>query len=270
MKGSVSEFYDKFEHTFVRDLVFGNRRVKAIHRLFRQAVPPDVPRILLIGCGPGRDAWELAEKVAPRAEILAVYISENNIRIARALFSHPRITFQCTDILESRLEGQWPYIILPDVYEHIPRERRNELHRMIQELLTPDGRIIMTCPTPSSQQMMRESGKLQIIDENVTFADIQEIAEVIGGGISLYRLVSIWYSNDYFHAIIERDLGYHPLDSPNLVEIKGNPPATFGDRLYGKFCTKRIQDMIHERRYRKIQKKLLDAGIALNCELKIK
>ena len=263
MTSKVKEYYDAFGKTFIRDLIRENPRVKAVHRLFREAIPVQTKSILVVGCGSGRDAWELVERVAPQAEVLAVDISGNNIRIAETLFYHPRVTYKMVDILEDDIEGWWQYIVLPDVYEHIPKDRRSDLHQRLKQHLTHDGRIIMTCPTPWHQQMLREQGKgLQIIDEDVTMEDVQSFAKDIGGFVGLYRAMSIWNSNDYFHAIIERKSGLYPIDNSNFVAIKGNPPKSLWLRFWVAFRDgSKLRTLLRFMRRRRIEKKLRNANV---------
>lgn len=259
----VKEFYDTFGKTFIRDLIRKNPRVTAVHRLFRQAIPAQAKSILVIGCGSGRDAWELVKRVAPKAKVLAVDISENNIRIAETLFKHPRVKYKIIDILEDDIEGTWQYIVLPDVYEHIPKEHRSDLHIKLKRYLTHDGKIILTCPTPWHQQKLREAGEgLQIIDEDVFIEDIQSFAEAIGGFVGLYKTISIWNANDYFHAIIEKKSGLYMMDSSNYVAIKGNPRLSLGLRFWNAFRDRsKLRTIIRFIRRIRIEKKLRDANV---------
>lgn len=260
MDASTAEYYDAFGGTFLRDIICGNRRVQAVHQFLRQAIPRDTERILLVGCGAGRDAWELARRVAPTATILAVDISENNIRLATTLYSHPHVTYRHVDILDGPVGDAWQYIVLPDVYEHIPRPRRVDLHEMFRRSLTNDGRILLTCPTPWYQQMLRERGSgLQIVDEDVTLGDIEAIANHVGGFLSLYRTVSIWNANDYFHAIVERRTGIYPLDSTNHIPIKGYTATSFVNRTCSAFCVHSgLRGLLRLLRAWRIKRKLRD------------
>ncbi|MDF1700478.1 MAG: methyltransferase domain-containing protein, partial [Planctomycetota bacterium] len=78
----IEEFYDGFSPTFLRDLAGGNPRVDAVHEFYRQAIHNEARSILVVGCGAGKDAHVLADVIAPRAKVVAVDISENNIRMA--------------------------------------------------------------------------------------------------------------------------------------------------------------------------------------------
>ena len=121
----------------------------------------------------------------------------------------------------------------------------------------------MTCPTPWHQQMLREQGKgLQIIDEDVSMEDVQSFAEAIGGFVGLYRAMSIWNANDYFHAIIERRSGLYPIDNPNFVAIKGNPHISLGLRLWLAFRDRsKLRTLLRFIRRRRIEKKLRNANV---------
>jgi len=205
MDRKVEAFYDAFSSVFIRDYVEGNKRIERQFKFFRAAIEPETPNILIIGCGSGQSAHFIATRTARKARIRGIDISSANIGLAKALFAHPNIEYQNGDVLSELIQGQWNLVLLPDVYEHIPREARTELHAKLNQLLTPNGRILITVPTPQAQaSVVALGGALQVIDEPVTLHDLMTLASDVQGALTYFASVSIWQSNDYIHAIIER------------------------------------------------------------------
>src|SRR5262245_30912064 len=124
---SIRGFYDGFAAKFLEDYVHGNERVKRQCQFFSRVLSRDSRKILILGCGSGETAFHIATKIAPRARILAVDISPGALGIANKLFSHKRIEYKQADAIEQLPDGKWDYVILPDVYEHIPKEQRKAL-----------------------------------------------------------------------------------------------------------------------------------------------
>ncbi len=225
MAQSIEHFYDDFSATFVKDFVRGNRRNDRQHRFFHDAVPPDIRSVLVIGCGSGQGSHYLATHVAPQANILAVDISAENLRLAGALFPHPRVEYRKVNVVEDALDGQWELIVLPDVYEHIPKAMRATLHARMDRLLAPNGRILITVPTPAAQaHVLASGGTLQIVDEPVTLADLMQMAADVQGVVTFFAMVSIWRTDDYIYAVVEREgEPSRPLARADKLPVKGHP-----------------------------------------------
>ncbi|MGH8247327.1 MAG: class I SAM-dependent methyltransferase, partial [Gammaproteobacteria bacterium] len=226
MSENVESFYDGFSATFVGDYVRGNRRCERQHRFFSDAIPKTTTAVLVIGCGSGQGAHYIATRVAKQANVLAIDISAENLRLARALFPHPRIEYRKVDVVAEHLEGVWDIIAFPDVYEHIPRQMRTALHAKLDKLLAPRGRILLTVPTPAGQaETVASGGKLQIVDEPVTLSDLTGMAGDVHAVVSYYAQVSIWRTNDYAYAVVERGSAMcRPVASADRIALKGFPP----------------------------------------------
>lgn len=202
----VSAFYDKHSIKFLTDYLFGNQRVCVQRRFFSQAISRSARKIALIGSGSGEGCWEVVKRNAPRAHLTAIDISPRCIELGRLLFSHPRIEYRLADLVEGPVGEGYDTILLPDVYEHIPKEMRSRFHANIKEMLAGAGRILVTAPTPSHQSNLRKNGTgLQIVDEDLYVEDLQTFASEIGGTLVYYALVNVsGCCNCYFHAAIEK------------------------------------------------------------------
>ena len=232
MGKNVEDFYDNFSKRFVDDIVEGNDRVKQQLEFFARAIPRETSRVLIIGCGSGQAAHFIVTKIAPNARLLGVDISSENLRLARNVFSSPSIEYRQLDVTADSIDGKWDVIILPDVYEHIPKEARATLHQKIDQLLTERGRILVTVPSPGKQASLYATGEgLQIVDEIVTLEDLRLIARSVGGVLTYFNMISVWDTNDYIHAVVER--GAEPIRSlaeNDKLPIKGWEPRTIWKR----------------------------------------
>jgi SAM-dependent methyltransferase len=176
-----------------------------------------------MGCGSGQGAHFIAKRVASNAKIIALDISSENIAMAKALYPHSNIKFIEHDVLSYDIEEKFDLIVLPDVYEHIPLTSRRRLHGTIKNLLNDGGKVILTVPSPAHQEYLRRKGEgLQIIDEDVTLDDLVCMAEEVAAEVTYFVYVSIWNTNDYIHAILERSgAAMKPIPSEDRIPVKG-------------------------------------------------
>ena len=190
----------------IRNYVHGNKRVNAQLALLRDAVAPSVERVLVIGCGSGESAHYIAARIAKHAKIVGVDISPEAVRIARKLFPHRRIEYRCENAVAGPIENNWDVIVLPDVYEHIPAGDRNKLHANLKVMLAERGKVLLTLPSPGHQTALHEQGwGLQIVDETVTLNDLLILADDLDAPLVHYSWISAFQTNDYVHAVIERE-----------------------------------------------------------------
>lgn len=219
---SIEGFYDEFSTRFLRDLVEGNERVARQRSLLTNAIPATAQTVLVIGFGSGEVAKHVAE-IAEAAAVTAVDISGRSLAMAQALFGHRRVSYRKLDVTRERLQGEYDVIVFPDVYEHIPLEARPALHTELNRLLSPDGRIILTLPSPAHQEALRQQGHgLQVVDETVTLADLMSLARDIRASVTYFNSISVWRTNDYIHAVLERGTEREkPLGFGDQIPLKG-------------------------------------------------
>lgn len=199
----ISTYYDDFSKHLLNDYLQGNLRLAAQYKFFEDSVPTGSATILVVGCGSGESAQMLARRSRQTGRILAVDISPENINLARRLFPHPKVQYQVMDVTSSQLKERFDCVILPDVYEHIPREHREGLIRSLAAILEPEGTVVATIPSPTHQEeLMRRGTGLQVVDEIVTLEDILKFSEVLGGHLRYFNLVSVFKTGDYIHFII--------------------------------------------------------------------
>jgi SAM-dependent methyltransferase len=262
MAREVEAYYDEFSQRFLKDIVEGNRRVDRQLALLSSAIPGDVRTVLVIGFGSGQAAHHIA-MVARDAEITGVDISTENQRIAQTLFAHPRIQYRKLDVTTDHLDGTYEVVVLPDVYEHIPAKSRHELHTQLNRLLAADGRLILTLPSPGHQSMLRARGEgLQVVDETVTLDDLIKLAGDVSGALTYFNSISVWGSNDYLHAVIERGADRElPLTAQGRIPIKGWPKQSLADRVWRILSEKGERGRLQRAwRRRQLESKLASRG----------
>lgn len=211
----VEAFYDGFQQQLLKDYLLGNPRIVAAIRFMQEHVRPGCSSILDIGCGMGWSTFELAQ-FFPRAEALGVDISSELIGLAGRMFARKNLSFQKVDVTSDAfaLGRAFDAITLIDVYEHIPATDRGVFHRHLRRLLSDEGQVLIASPTPLHQQWLREYAPegLQPVDEDVTLEDMQALALALDGQLTVFHYRSIWNTNDYFHALIEKQPQYQKLD----------------------------------------------------------
>lgn len=232
MAADVEAFYDEFSRKFVDDIVLDNERVGQQLAFFARAIPAGAQSVLVLGFGSGQGAHFIAERVAEGARVLGLDISAENVRLAGALYAHPRVEYRQLDVTAERLAGRFDVIALPDVYEHIQSAARPRLHAQFDRLLTDDGRIVLTIPSPGYQKHLYALGTgLQPVDEIVTVEDLSALARDVSGELTYFALVSVWLTNDYAHAVVERGGGrVGEIGADDMLPLKGWPRRTLWRR----------------------------------------
>lgn len=192
--GEVSAYYDGFRERLLADYKRGNQRVLAALAFAKESLA-DARTILDVGCGIGWSSHELSAN----AQVTGLDISPRLIEAAKGLFSE--CSFEVADFAAWESEQNFDAVLMIDVYEHFPREQRPQVHERIRR--TQAQRVVLTVPTMQAQQYARDQGiPLQIIDEDVSEADIERLAVDIGRQVVVNRIVSIWEPNDYRHVLI--------------------------------------------------------------------
>jgi SAM-dependent methyltransferase len=229
MSNAVATYYDEFSRNFIRDYVHGNLRVCRQRTFLRSSVPPESRSVLVLGCGSGETCDYIARRVARQAQVLGVDISPQAIAMANRMFPHPRISYRVVDVTSESPGGTFDVIFLPDVYEHIPRDKRQTLHEQMAKLLAPQGRVLVTSPYPGAYwDRRREADDMQIIDEDVFLPDMVTMAQQVGGQLTYFNVISVWHPNDYFHAMAERSAQSEAaVARQDKLPIKGWQPHTW-------------------------------------------
>lgn len=208
---TVRQYYNTFSsQTLLRDFVQLNPRQQAIKHLCAEYLNPGL-RVLEIGCGAGILTNFLSKNAA---HVTAVDISDANIAIASA-YNHKRtnIRFLLQDILTdaSEIEQGKPYhfVLFADVIEHIPLEKHPQVFNLVEKILSEQGVLVLTLPTPEYQRYLKahNPGALQVIDEEVELSHILTHTTLRP---IYFKYQHIWLKNQYMHVVLARDTKIMP------------------------------------------------------------
>ncbi len=201
----IRTYYDEHVEAKLRGLLQRNARVEVGCRTIGEWAPASPSRILEIGCGMGEVCWRMS-RCYPHARIQGIDISAKSIETARKLFSGDRLDFRQALVVPELFDTAFDLIVMMDVYEHIAREDRPILHEALAKFLSPQGRLILTFPTPRKLAWLRQHDPkgIQPVDEDVTAATIFQVSQDTQTSILFYREVDIWDTGDYAHAVLGR------------------------------------------------------------------
>lgn len=209
-ESGTKEYYDDFSRrVLVQDFRYLNLRHEEIKLLYRRFVPPGA-RVVDIGCGVGILARYL-QKIA--SFVLAVDISEENVRVAKEYAASERCEVRLLDVITQAGElqsfGKFDAAVLPDVIEHIPRENYPRLFRAIESVLSPAGRIILTFPSPEMQTYLEREkpDALQLHEEKI---ELRDILDATGLKPVYFSYRNVFGRNDYVHLVLSANREYSP------------------------------------------------------------
>ena len=121
--------------------------------------------------------------------------------------------FEQSEMSEVPRLAPYDLITLLDVYEHVPRTKWPRFNDVLDASLSDTGAVVLTSPTPLHQRYLaREKPEgLQVVDEIIEACDILALAESLNATVTSYRFLSIWHTNDYLHAVMERRPRFDPV-----------------------------------------------------------
>lgn len=168
--------------------------------------PPDLCRVLEIGCGDGGNLLPLAY-VLPGSRFLGIDLAvtsiESGIRHARN-FGLTNIEFRAADLLQlSKADlGEWDYIVAHGVFSWVPDAVRRRLLGLCRELLSPQGVAFISYnafPGGHLRQMARE-----MLLYHVERAPNPE-TKIAQGRALMHFLASSTGSDDEFGALLRSE-----------------------------------------------------------------
>ncbi len=216
---TIKAYYDDRIDGKILDFVQANPRVEGALKTLVEWAPRSARRILEIGCGVGATTWRMS-RIWPEAEVIGMDLSPRSLAVARKCFQNSNLSYREGRLAEGFLPGQFDYIVLMDVYEHIARPERPTFRAALKSLLAENGRIFLSFPTPLHLADLRIHApkEIQPVDEDVTPECILHLAGTVTREILFYKVVGIWRYGDYAHAVIGR--------IPNLDPVMPRNPRS--------------------------------------------
>ncbi len=130
--------------------------------------------VLDVGCGIGT-LTNLICKYISKGTIDAIDISSGSIDILKKrLYRYKQVEASALDILNFKSSKIYDFIILPDVLEHIPIQKHQELFNLFSKHMNQESTICINIPHPKALDFIRMTNpnKLQIIDQSLDLKDL--------------------------------------------------------------------------------------------------
>ena len=225
------QFYDANVAGKLAGFVEGNDRVELAWQTLETWAPPNPARVLEVGCAIGDICWRMSRRW-PDAEIVGVDISRKSIELAAQLFGGPSIRFVPGQLTTAAVTGPFDLVVMLDVYEHVPKPARAELHDALRRLLGDRGIVFLSFPTPEHLAWLREHRpeEIQPVDEDVDLPTIATLATDSKTDVALYKKVNVWHLGDYGHAVLRRET-WKPHGKPQKPAGKSQESVGFAQRL---------------------------------------
>jgi len=221
----VRTYYDAHVNGKLRGFVEGNSRVEHAWTTIERWAGDAPSRILEVGCGIGDLSWRMSRRWT-ESQVVGLDVSRRSLKVARKLFRDPRITFCDAPLVTGQLDGTFDLIVLIDVYEHIAATERRSLHDAVKEFLAPNGRIVLTFPTPRHLAWLtiHKPNEIQPVDEDITLETMLQLARETGTEVLSYQEIGVWHHGDYAHAVLGSWVGWKDQPRPTQ-EARRRPPA---------------------------------------------
>jgi 2-polyprenyl-3-methyl-5-hydroxy-6-metoxy-1,4-benzoquinol methylase len=193
------EFYNNFVPHFeanitnIRNKTFRQWLLKWVHPT--EGIPP---RVLDFGCALGYNSGFLA---AQGVNVTGIDISPACIEKAKEMW--PAGTWHCGDVLDgySLPDDRYDWIIMSDVIEHVPADKRVSLFSLLSSKTAGDGAVIASIPNPELHEEILKSATKQPIEEKVEILDLlKELAEA-----GFNRVVTLFiFGGVYYRLIVQK------------------------------------------------------------------
>ena len=231
-RSDIAGFYDEFSRRLVSGYVTGNPRIEHALQFATGHLPDLAESLLEIGCGVGETTSRLCSH-RPDLRAVGVDISPQNIATAQQLFApSTEATFLVSDLTQAVEGGPFDVVTLLDVYEHIPSDSRRSFHQNLGQSMSDRSRLIVTCPSYLHQDHLHKNQPdgLQIVDETIGPEELLRLASDLGGHLSHLHYESVWRTNDYVYAIIDRQMNYQWKPKPRGLRRLSTKVIRFLDR----------------------------------------
>lgn len=223
MKKEVEKFYDEFA---AKQLLAaeGNERHRFLFRFLRREGLKSDSCVLELGCGIGAITSQMA-RIVKKGKIIALDISSESIEIAKKKGLSSHIHFLKQDLVNVPLpEGEFDFITLFDVIEHIPFEYYPRLFCSISERMKAATKLIINIPNPLYLEFLRSNhpDSLQVIDQPV-YADLL-MHHIYANKLMLrsFQTYDVWVKDEYQVMVIlkKQDFREDPVSRGRFFKVR--------------------------------------------------
>lgn len=211
----VSEFYDEFS-SYQINTGFNKRHYSILNWCEKFGMKNGM-RILEIGCGIGTVSRLMAEKFS-KSEFHCYDLSPKSIEIAKKESSNfSNLRFETADITEVSIIGEFDWVVMPDVLEHIPVELHSGLFKKLFSIVKDGGAVLIHIPNPYflDSERRRAPELLQAIDQSLYPELIVPSIRNAGFVIEHLQDYTIWkVPADYQVILLRKRISWDFKDSP--------------------------------------------------------
>ena len=192
-------YYDGWIVNQIRDWLFMNPRQRGAVEAALSTNQGNTCRAIEFGSGIGV-CGELFSKET-NCRITSVDLSTELIKVGNRLFgnsNHDYFHGNLKDMIQE-LERGVDIILLVDVLEHIRRPDWDGLFEKFRRVLSKQGQIFISTPTPWYQNFLKEHQPdgLQPVDLSIEKEEVKAIGERIGLQLIRHEVVNIYREGDY-------------------------------------------------------------------------
>lgn len=192
-------FYDGWIVNQIRDWLFMNPRQRGAVKAAMSLNQGNIRNAIEFGSGIGV-CGELFSKET-NCRITSVDLSTELIKVGNRLFGNSAHTYFLGSIqeLSHELVNEVDMILLVDVLEHIRRSDWDTLFDTFKGVLSEQGQIFISTPTPWYQNYLKEhqpSG-LQPVDLSIEKEEVKAIGASMGLHLIRHEVVDIYREGDY-------------------------------------------------------------------------
>lgn len=216
VESEVVNYYNEFLDYLKYDRERENPRHTYLKNRLSQIIKKG-DSVLDLGCGIGITTEHINSLGVSR--VLGVDLSPELINYARETVKN--IEFIIHDITTFYCNEKFDVISLCDVVEHIPRDRYEDLFKVIKNHIKREGIVFISIPDPDYQEYVRacKPEELQIIDNSIFYEEVKSLAEKVDLKIRFFNGYGVFIKNQYNEYILcdkeEYQSQWHLINSDN-------------------------------------------------------
>lgn len=199
--GEIQDYYDRFlEHTRNYDAGALPPRFEEAFAALAPLVQPGAA-VLDLGCGTGITTEWLAGR---GARVLGVDLSPKTIAYAQE--TRKGCSFMSADATALRLDRTFELIVMVDMLEHIPPQRREALWDTVARHSAPGARVFISVPDAGHIRAARRTGgrHFQIVDEPVPVDEVAAALAARGFSLDSQQVLSVQGREDTCQLLFRR------------------------------------------------------------------
>ncbi len=232
-KKNITDFYDAFsEH---QNIMWHNERHYFLLEQMKQNGLKSDSVVLEVGCGIGTMSNLIAPKIK-KGKLVSTDISSKSVEIAKYNNQQYNNAFFFTaDSTQQELpKDRYDYVVLFDVFEHIPFEERESILKNIANTMNDETIFLVNVPAPNAHIHSIENNPnlMQVIENPVFLHDFALLLNNNGMAIQSFFTYDMWQNEEYQFYVIKKKKPY--------VYSKTIPPSRLNPHSIDKRIKRKI------------------------------